>query len=645
MYDLRSVGCTIQRLKSRNRERERLHRPRRPQATAFFLSFPSLNPSTTEPKEGCEGGGGGRETGKAALPLSLSYYQPLTGDGSGAGVPRADEPEEGRRRRRGRGRGRVSSWGSEVVPPGFRFHPTDEELVLYYLKRKVCRRRIRLPMIGDVDVYKWEPWELPERSLLRSGDKQWYFFSPRDRKYPNGSRSNRATKCGYWKTTGKDRTISQNSKAVGNKKTLVYYRGRAPKGERTDWVMYEYTLDDQMLMSCSNVQDSYALYKVFRKSGPGPKNGEQYGAPFVEKEWEDDSKEDTMPGHPQGGDSTSMLGEGSMLPMDDLEDLLLQISDEQDIIPQPSECSAFVSEIDVEAEDGSLPVVPSLGDANFTEQNLNWCELSSEEPDFQIARPDPAYILPTETPVTTSTNCSDQGQLKVDEEFLEIRDFNDPESTEWRVDDASNKDIIHETGGFYDAYDYFDATRFLDEEFVPLDGAGQNPYFDECQASFITTELWTHEQDFSTSTAGETNHIIMAPPASGIVNASAPSNVGKNTQGQFSSVRDDSDSWFSSALSALLDSVPSSPAIASENALISRAFQRVSSFRAGQIGTQEPNAATGGGTVASGRQRGSHSGGFLFISFLVGLVAVFWVLTIGAAVKVFKGLWGKFISS
>lgn len=46
-------------------------------------------------------------------------------------------------------------------PPGFRFHPTDEELVLYYLKRKVCRRRIRLPMIGDVDVYKWEPWELP----------------------------------------------------------------------------------------------------------------------------------------------------------------------------------------------------------------------------------------------------------------------------------------------------------------------------------------------------------------------------------------------------------------------------------------------------------------------------------------------------
>lgn len=104
------------------------------------------------------------------------------------------------------------------------------------------------------------------------------------------------------------------------------------------------------------MQDSYALYKVFRKSGPGPKNGEQYGAPFVEEEWENDGEDDsfrnqnsqgdTMPGHSPGGDTTGMLGdEGSMLPMDDLEGLLLQMSDEQTIIPQPSECSAHASEV------------------------------------------------------------------------------------------------------------------------------------------------------------------------------------------------------------------------------------------------------------------------------------------------------------
>ncbi|XP_031504723.1 NAC domain-containing protein 17-like [Nymphaea colorata] len=171
----------------------------------------------------------------------------------------------------------------DAWPPGFRFHPTDDELVQHYLKRKICGRPLKLDCIGEVDVYKSEPWDLPDKSLIRNGDRQWYFFSPRDRKYPNGARSNRATKSGYWKATGKDRIISVNSRAVGTKKTLVYYIGRAPKGERTDWVMHEYTIGEEELRNCRTVQDYFALYKVYKKSGPGPKNGEQYG-PLIREE-------------------------------------------------------------------------------------------------------------------------------------------------------------------------------------------------------------------------------------------------------------------------------------------------------------------------------------------------------------------------
>lgn len=176
----------------------------------------------------------------------------------------------------------------EVWPPGFRFHPTDEELILYYLKRKMCRKRLKLSIVAEIDVYKFDPEELPGQSILKTGDRQWFFFSPRDRKYPNGARSNRATEHGYWKATGKDRNITCNSRSVGVKKTLVFYRGRAPSGERTDWVMHEYTLDEEELRRSENVKDYYALYKVFKKSGPGPKNGEQYGAPFREEDWADD---------------------------------------------------------------------------------------------------------------------------------------------------------------------------------------------------------------------------------------------------------------------------------------------------------------------------------------------------------------------
>lgn len=50
----------------------------------------------------------------------------------------------------------------EVLPlPGFRFHPTDEELVGFYLRRKVEKKPIRLELIKQIDIYKYDPWNLP----------------------------------------------------------------------------------------------------------------------------------------------------------------------------------------------------------------------------------------------------------------------------------------------------------------------------------------------------------------------------------------------------------------------------------------------------------------------------------------------------
>lgn len=154
--------------------------------------------------------------------------------------------------------------GGATLPPGFRFHPTDEELVGYYLQRKVEGLEIELEVIPVIDFYKFDPWELPDKSFLPKRDMEWFFFYPRDKKYPNGSRSNRATKAGYWKATGKDRKVVCESSVTGYRKTLVFYKGRAPLGNRTDWVMHEYRLCDEMAPNC---QGAFALCRVVKKSG------------------------------------------------------------------------------------------------------------------------------------------------------------------------------------------------------------------------------------------------------------------------------------------------------------------------------------------------------------------------------------------
>lgn len=162
----------------------------------------------------------------------------------------------------------------EILLPGFRFHPTDEELVSFYLKKKIQQKPISIELIRQLDIYKFDPWDLPK--LASTGETEWYFYCPRDRKYRNSARPNRVTAAGFWKATGTDRPIysSEGTRCIGLKKSLVFYKGRAARGMKTDWMMHEFRLPSLADPSLPKrpidknipLNDSWTICRIFKKT-------------------------------------------------------------------------------------------------------------------------------------------------------------------------------------------------------------------------------------------------------------------------------------------------------------------------------------------------------------------------------------------
>ncbi|XP_058104584.1 NAC domain-containing protein 7-like [Magnolia sinica] len=169
------------------------------------------------------------------------------------------------------------------VPPGFRFHPTDEELVDYYLRKKIASRRIDLDVIKDIDLYKIEPWDLQEKCKIGTEEQnEWYFFSHKDKKYPTGTRTNRATTAGFWKATGRDKAIYSKHNLIGMRKTLVFYKGRAPNGQKSDWIMHEYRLETNE--NGTTQEEGWVVCRVFKKRITAMQKASEHESPC----WYDD---------------------------------------------------------------------------------------------------------------------------------------------------------------------------------------------------------------------------------------------------------------------------------------------------------------------------------------------------------------------
>ncbi|GKC27258.1 NAC transcription factor 56-like protein [Tanacetum coccineum] len=123
---------------------------------------------------------------------------------------------------------------------------------------------------------------LQQRALEKAlfGKDEWFFFSPRDRKYPNGSRPNRSAGSGYWKATRKDKPnfASSRLRKIGVKKALAFFTGIPTQSIKTNWTMSEYSLPESSNRSSrqngSMRLDDWVLCRITQK-GNNSKNKPQ----------------------------------------------------------------------------------------------------------------------------------------------------------------------------------------------------------------------------------------------------------------------------------------------------------------------------------------------------------------------------------
>ncbi|XP_062082576.1 NAC domain-containing protein 90-like [Humulus lupulus] len=163
----------------------------------------------------------------------------------------------------------------QELPPGFRFYPTEEELVSFYLRNKLESKREEINrVIKVIDIYSIEPWDLPKYSgeLCQGDTEQWFFFTPRQEREARGGRPNRTTASGYWKATGSPSYVySSDNRVIGVKKAMVFYKGKAPTGRKTKWKMNEYRAIEEV-NNLNNVatpmlRHEFSLCRVYIISG------------------------------------------------------------------------------------------------------------------------------------------------------------------------------------------------------------------------------------------------------------------------------------------------------------------------------------------------------------------------------------------
>ncbi|XP_065865263.1 NAC domain-containing protein 55-like [Euphorbia lathyris] len=129
-----------------------------------------------------------------------------------------------------------------MVPQyGFRFNPTDQELIEILLHKASSQEMSSLSFITHINIYEHEPHLLHWNESAAVGKDERYYY------YKKENESREVAGRGWWKATSHVKKVYVNGNVVGLKRPLTFHRYRDNGTSRsnaikTNWIMHEYTL-------------------------------------------------------------------------------------------------------------------------------------------------------------------------------------------------------------------------------------------------------------------------------------------------------------------------------------------------------------------------------------------------------------------
>ncbi|MED6222820.1 hypothetical protein PIB30_068176 [Stylosanthes scabra] len=189
-----------------------------------------------------------------------------------------------------------SPFGSLKLPVGYRFCPSDEVFVSWYLKNKALSKTLGFDVVPQFDVFKTEPKNLPSGGRVFL-DTRYFYFDMKERVFED--KSKREAGKGHWKTVGKGNkeiVNKKNNKVIGLKTKLVFWRKKSRNHfVKTKWIMFEYRVflptTTTTTSNPSQTLSSWAGYKIYLKKDKRKKKKAKL---FCDKESSDDDEDEDV---------------------------------------------------------------------------------------------------------------------------------------------------------------------------------------------------------------------------------------------------------------------------------------------------------------------------------------------------------------